>query len=848
MGKHYVIIGGVAGGASTATRLRRLDESAEITIYEAGPYVSFANCGLPYYVGGVIADREALLVSSVAALKQDFNLDVHVNHRVTAIDPAAQTVTVQAPTGVLTTHYDELIFSTGARPLVPSFPGLDDADNCFTVRTVPDVDAITAYLASHPAKHATVVGGGFIGLEMVENLAHRGLAVTLVEAAPQVLPPLDWEMVQAVHEHLRDNGVDLRLNTKVTGFGANGHEVNVAGGEVIATDLVVLAIGIRPNSELAQAAGVATDARGFITVSPQFETSVPHIFAVGDVISVTDAVTGEKRSVALAGPANRQGRYLADSLCGIARTNPAVLGSSVAKVFALTAASTGANERQLQAAGQAYQVIHLHPSSSAGYYPGAAPLSLKVLYAPDGRILGAQAVGTTKVAQRIDVIATAARLGAKVADLADVEVCYAPPYASAKDPVNFAGYIADDLQRGLVKTIQWSQVDALLAAGAHFLDVREDDELLAEPALPGAIHIPRSQLRQRLAELPQDAPLYVYCAVGLRGYNVCRLLSQNGFETFNLDGGLKTYRTAKASPLAPPLTAAPVAVEAQQAGDRPATAAATAAQSAGSRPTAQQAGAQPTTAQPAQALTLDACGLQCPGPIVKVRAKMATMQDGDRLTVTASDFGFHKDIAAWALATGNTVVTNAIQGDKVVATLQKGTAAAAPTTAPDAAASPAVTHTAEGTTIVVFDGDFDKAIASLIIAQGAATMGQPVTMFFTFWGLSVIKKPGVKLRKTGLAKAFDIALPASATKLPLSKMNFLGAGRKMIKHLMRTNNVDQLEVMLAKAQAAGVKMVACTMSMGLMGVEAGELIDGVELGGVATYLGDARNRSTNLFI
>lgn len=811
MGEHYIIVGGVAGGASAATRLRRLDESAQITIYEAGPYVSFANCGLPYYVGGTIKDREQLLVSSVTALKQDFNLDVHVNHRVTAIDPTHKTVTVHNAEGTFTASYDKLILSTGARPLVPNFTGMAEAENIFTVRTVPDVDAITAYLNAHPVKQATVVGGGFIGLEMVENLAKRGIAVTLIEASKQVLPPLDWEMVQPVHEHLALNRVKLRLNAKVTGFANQGHTVQLADETSVATDLVILAIGIRPNAELAQTAGIATDDRGFITVSADFATNVPDVYAIGDVISVEDAVLHTRHSVALAGPANRQGRYLADHLCGISRQNPPVSGSSVAKIFALTAASTGANERQLKQAGIAYQAIHLHPSSSASYYPGAAPIALKVLFGADGTILGAQAVGTNKVAQRIDTIATAMRFNAKVSELADIEVCYAPPYASAKDPVNFAGYIADDLQRGLVKTVQWSEVDALIANGAHLLDVREDDELLAEPALPHALHIPRSQLRERLGELPTDGPIYCYCAVGLRGYNVARVLMQQGFDAYNIDGGLKTYNNAHYQVTGDTSDPMPAPSE------------------------------QPQAATAAHTLTLDACGLQCPGPIVKVKAQMATMAPGDQVTVTASDFGFHKDIEAWAKATGNQVVNNAIEGDKVIATVQKGLAQPQVTTTTGGSVQ-------RGTTLVVFDGDYDKAIASLIIAQGAAAMGQPVTMFFTFWGLSVIKKPGVKLHKTGLAKAFDMVLPNSATKLPLSKMNFLGAGRAMIKNLMHTNNVDQLEVMLAKAQAAGVKMVACTMSMGLMGVEADELIDGVELGGVAAYLGDAQDRSTNLFI
>lgn len=823
MSERIIIVGGVAGGASVATRLRRLNEDAEIVMYEAGPYISFANCGLPYYVGQTIPDRDSLFVSTPDDMQGDFNIDVHVNSKVTRIDSANKKITIQTPGGSIQDHYDKLVLSTGASPVVPKFPGLSDAHNVFTVRTVPDVDKITDYIENSAPKHATVIGGGFIGLEMVENLHNRGLDVTLVEATPQVMPNLDFEMAQFLHEHLALNGIDVRLNTKLEAFSDAGHTLTFADGDSINTDLVILAIGVKPNSQLAQAAGVKTNDRGFITVNDHFETNLPDVYAIGDVITVQNAITNQTVSIPLAGPANRQGRYLADDLAGIDRQNPAVLGTSVAKVFALTTASTGANERQLKAQNIPYQAIHLHPNSSAGYYPGAAPIELKVLFSPDGDILGAQAVGTKGVAKRIDIVSTAIRFHAKVAELADVEVAYAPPYASAKDPVNFAGYMAGDIQDKLVTTIQWHEVDDLLSKGAYFLDVRNPDELLAEPALAHAVNIPRNQIRQRLSELPKDQPIYVYCAAGLRGYNVARVLTQRGFNAINLDGGLKTYRTAKY----------------QLSQPEPST----------TKQVTNQAEVSKPTSQNVTQVELDACGLQCPGPILKVKNAMQELDDGQQLKVTASDFGFYKDIDAWAKATDNTILNNEIQGDKVVATIQKGQATApCPTDAPQTTPTSTTKTNEEGTTIVVFDGDFDKAIASLIIAQGAAAMGQPVTMFFTFWGLNVIKKPGVKLHKKGMAKMFDMALPHGAQKLPLSKLNMLGAGRSMMKKLMHNNNVDQLDTMLQKAQDAGVKMVACTMSMDLMGVQQDELIDGIELGGVAAYLGDARQRNTSLFI
>lgn len=547
MAKRIIIVGGVAGGASVATRLRRLDETAEIIIYEAGPYISFANCGLPYYVGGTIQQRENLLVKSVQAMAADFNITAHVNCRVTAIDPQKKTLQIDAKDQAqpLTDHYDQLVLATGVRPIRPNLPGLDEADNVFTVRTVPDVDQITAYMAEHGTtnKRAIVVGGGFVGLEMVENLNQKGYHVTLVEAQSQVMTNFDPEMAQYLHEHLQDNGVQLMLNTKLAGFENNGHRVLLDSGKGIPAELVILAMGVRPNNALAQSAGLKTSDKGFIRVDDRFQTNVPDIYALGDVISVVQKATGEIRSIPLAGPANRQGRFLADILAGQPKRNPVVLGTSVLKAFDLTAAATGANEQQLKAAHLPYQAIHLHPAAHATYYPDATRIELKVLFgADDGRLLGAQAIGAQGVDKRIDMIATAMNFSATITDLIDIEVAYAPPYASAKDPVNFAGYIGEDILNGLVKTIQWSQVDQLVADQAVFLDVRNPIELMAMPKIPGALNIPRSAIRQRLSELPKDQPIYVYCSVGLRGYNVCRILSQLGYDVYNLDGGLSTYR------------------------------------------------------------------------------------------------------------------------------------------------------------------------------------------------------------------------------------------------------------------------------------------------------------------
>lgn len=550
MTDRIIIVGGVAGGASLATRLRRLNETAEIVIYEAGPYISFASCGLPYYVGGTIENRENLLVKTVAAMKADFNIEVHVNSTVVNIEPDQKTIQIQieGQTELQTDHYQSLVLSTGVRPIQPNLPGLDQANNVFTVRTVPDVDEITAFMTTnrHANKYAVVVGGGFIGIEMAENLTQKGYHVTIVEAADQVMGNFDPEMAHFLHQHLQENGVQLMLGKKLASFAEMGRKVVLDTGKQIPADLVILAMGVRPNSELARVAEIETDERGFIKVSDQYETSQKQIYAIGDVISVVNGVTNQRQSIPLAGPANRQGRLLADILNGLPKKDPKVIGTSVVKVFDFTAAATGVNEKQLQQTNIDYQAMHLHPAAHATYYPGAAAIELKVLFdKQDGRILGAQALGEKEVDKRIDMIATAMRFGGKITDLIDVEVAYAPPYASAKDPINFAGYLGEDIQNGLVKTIQWSQVTQLLVDQAFFLDVRDPAELLAMPKLDGAVNIPRSEIRQRLAELPKEQPIYVYCAVGLRGYNVCRILSQLGYDVYNIDGGLKTYRMSQ---------------------------------------------------------------------------------------------------------------------------------------------------------------------------------------------------------------------------------------------------------------------------------------------------------------
>lgn len=818
MSKKIVIIGGVAGGATAATRLRRLNETDQIILLEKGEYISFANCGLPYHVGGVIKERDNLLLQTVEGMHAQYDLDIRNFSEVTKINPETKTVTVyhHQTKETYEERYDQLILSTGAKAIVPPITGLATATNVFSLRNIPDMDQIQAYIKTQNVQTATVIGGGFIGLEMMENLVELGIDVQLVEMAPQVMPNVDFELAQQIHQQINLHGVNLILNDGLKEIQEAGKRLVLTSGQVLQSDLTILSIGVTPENTLAKEAGLTLGFRGGVKVDHHFQTSQKDIYAIGDMIEVTDFVTQEATHVPLAWPANRQGRLVADVLNGLPIHYPGTAGTSVAKVFELTIAATGNSERLLQQKGIEYQAIHLHPNSHAGYYPGASPIHLKLLFDSSGKILGAQAIGTKGVEKRIDVIATAMRFGAKADDLASIELSYAPPYSSAKDPVNLLGYTADNLLNQRVRTFQWHEVDALLEKQAFFLDIREEFEL-ATGKLANPTWIPLNQLRQRLTELPKDKMIYVYCQVGQRGYNAARLLMANGFEVKNLDGGYKTYKQAKYQlKLVTPKVPA-VSTQTTNA---------------------------PITNQPkAPMIELDACGLQCPGPILKVKQAIDQMEDGQQLKIVASDFGFSADIAAWCENTGNTLLSSNLTNNQVNVLIEKGQVGSS--------SEPAITEgvlreTKEGATMVVFSGEMDKVLASMIIASGAAAMGKDVTIFFTFWGLSALKKQRIK--KSGLAKMFDLMLPKGAASLPISSMNMGGLGNKMIKHVMKQKNVESLPKMIEQANQLGVKFVACTMSMDIMGIEPAELYDFVEYGGVATYLGDSESANLNLFI
>ena len=846
-----VIIGGVAAGAGCAARLRRLDESAEIVLLERGKYISYANCGLPYYIGGVIRSREALFVTKKETMESRFNVDVRTESEVLSIDREAKQVTVRnfRENREYRESYDKLVIATGSSPLRPPIPGID-SERIMTLWTVPDTDRIHAMVKEKGAKTTAVVGGGFIGLETAENLRHAGLEVTLIEAMDQVMAPLDREMAELLHEHLEENGVELRLSDGVDHFREEASRVAVylKSGKRVEADMVILSIGVRPNGRIAGDAGLALNERGGIITDEFLRTEDPDIYAAGDVVEVTDIVSGEPAMVPLAGPANKMGRIVADNIAGGEEVYRGSQGSSVAKVFDLTAAVTGNGEKALQSRdwrkGREYETVLVAQNSHAGYYPGAVPMMLKLIFTKDGgRVLGAQIVGSRGVDKRIDTIGTAIRLGASVAELKALELAYTPPYSSAKDPVNMAAFAAENVIRGVTRFCDWNTPDT--DSEAVLLDVREEAEVMAYE-IPGAVNIPLGQLRSRLGELDPEKTYITFCAVGVRAYTGARILAQHGFDrVFVYPGGVRfyasTHRESAGTDAADPGTSLE------------------SADTAGSR-TDEVGAADETHKRAVRRVSLDCCGMQCPGPIMEVFNSMKELKDGDVLEVAASDPGFTKDIAAWCRKTGNTLISGGKEGEEYIACVRKGTteggrSSCEPGSHPcecresgeNAAGIPG--SGPQGKTIIVFDGDMDKVLASFIIANGALAMGRPVTMFFTFWGLTALRRPEKKpVKKSFVEGMFGGMLPRGAGKLKLGRMNMGGMGTAMMKRVMKDKNIDSLEALMKKAMDMGVRIIACSMSMDVMGIRKEELIDGVEIGGVGTYLGEAEDSNVNLFI
>ena len=813
---NYLIIGGVAGGATVATRLRRMDEKANIILFERGKYVSYANCGLPYYIGDTINNREKLFVQTAKGFTDRFRIDIRTEQEVTAIRPDKKEVEIKnLSTGeTYTETYDKLVLSPGAEPLRPSIEGIG-SKKIFTLRNVPDTDTIKNYVNTENPKRAIVVGGGFIGLEMAENLHDLGIQVDVVEMANQVMAPLDFSMAAIVHRQLTDKGVGLHLEDGVSRFEEKdgGVTVHLRSGKQIATDMVLLSIGVRPETKLAKDAGLAIGERGGITVNDYMQTSDANIYALGDAVEVRHLVTGQPALIPLAGPANKQGRIVADNIVfGNKEKYPGSIGTSIAKVFDLTVAAAGANAKLLQRNNIPYISSYTHGASHAGYYPGAVPLSIKILFAPEnGKLLGAQIVGFNGVDKRIEMLAQVIQRGGTVHDLAELEHAYAPPYSSAKDPVNMAGFVAENILNKKSRIIQWREL-AELPADTIRIDVRTHDEYKLG-TIPGFINIPVDELREHLDELPKEKPIVVTCAVGLRGYLAYRILVQNGFKHVrNLSGGYKTWSVATA-PIKEIVSHKPEIPESTSYGN---------------------------SDSQINLLKVDACGLMCPGPVMQLKKNYEALKIGEQLQITATDQAFGKDVTSWCKMTGAELVALENKNGVVAATIRKQ----------EKTASCEISrNNADNKTLIVFSDDLDKALASFVIANGAASTGKKVTMFFTFWGLNVIKKQHKPtVTKDIFGKMFGWMLPTHSGKLKLSKMNMGGAGSWMMRLIMKRKRIDSLESLIQQAIDNGVEMIACTMSMDVMGVQKEELMDNVTLGGVASYLERAEEANVNLFI
>ncbi|HBY20934.1 MAG TPA: pyridine nucleotide-disulfide oxidoreductase [Clostridiales bacterium] len=828
MSKKVLIVGGVAGGASTAARLRRLDESADIVMFERSPYISFANCGLPYYIGNTIKDRNMLLVQTPEEMHARFNIDIRTLSEVISIDRENKQVTVMdiKNSTKYTENYDVLVLSPGSTPIKPQIPGID-SPNIFSLWNIPDTDRIKDYINVKKVKSAVVIGGGFIGIEMAENLYTLGINTTLVEASDQVMASLDFEIAQLVHSHLSLQGVTLYLKNGVKSFNYQNGTTTVLlnDGTEINSDIIILSIGISPNSELAKACGLQTNERGGIIVDENLKTSDPNIYAVGDVIEVIDYILKGKTMIPLAGPANKQGRIAADNICGRGSIYEGSQGTSVAKVFDLTVATTGLNEKQLNRLGKIYEkdyfVAVIEPKSHAGYYPNAFSMTLKIIFDKDGKILGAQNVGMEGIDKRIDVIATAIRFDGTIYDLQRLELSYAPPYSSAKDPVNMVGYAAENILRGDQKPILWREIDNVDLDKNLIVDVRETIEWELG-TIGNAIHIPVNDLRNSGDKLPHDKEIIVFCRVGIRGYVATRILSQMGYSVRNLIGGYELYKHYKQDHTQVTSSTKNLSKEIGDDGSP-----------------LNNDEKMVTSKELENAILLDACGLQCPGPIMKLNTKIKEQNDGDIIKVSATDPGFSADVKAWCEKTGNAFLKSDREDKAYIVYVQKGTKKHQIT----------CKNEQNDTTIVIFSGDLDKALAGMIIANGAAAMGKNVTLFFTFWGLNMLRKTDhTNVRKPLLDKMFSMMLPRGSTRLKLSKLNMSGLGTRMMKYVMKKKNVNSLEELIDSAKANGVRFVACTMSMDIMGITKDELIDAIEFGGVASYLGTTESANHNLFI
>jgi NADPH-dependent 2,4-dienoyl-CoA reductase/sulfur reductase-like enzyme/peroxiredoxin family protein/rhodanese-related sulfurtransferase/TusA-related sulfurtransferase len=833
-----LIIGGVAGGATAAARLRRLNEDAQIILFEKGEYISFANCGLPYYIGGEIRQKDKLTLQTPESFHARFNVDVRIMSEVTAVHPRDKSIAVtDLQTGKsYEEHYDKLILSPGSMPIVPSFAkGIKE--RVFVLRNIPDTYRIKNFIDTQAPKNAVVVGGGYIGIEMAENLQRAGLDVTIVELANHVIGPIDYDMACDIHEHIRSKGVRLVLKDKVNSIQPTSSGLDIMlDREIIRADMLILSVGVSPDTSLAKEAGLEMNPRGSIVVNEHMLTSDPHIYAVGDATETTDFITGRKVFIPLAGPANKQGRIAADHINGINSRYKNTQGTAILKCFDMTVACTGINESTAQDAQIPYEKSFTYSGSHASYYPGAVSMSIKLIYEQhNGRILGVQIVGYDGVDKRCDVVATAIRANMTVHDLTQLELSYAPPFSSAKDPVNMAGYVAENILSGRARIFHWHDVPKIDLNQSSLLDVRTKYEF-ENGSIPGAIHIPIDELRDRLCELDQGKTYYVLCQIGLRGYIACRILSQNQFSCLNLSGGYRLYASIFGKPVISEEDDEEVSNLRREG------------------ITTEDHSQSPDFNEETQSFTIstvqvDATGLQCPGPILQLAKALNAANPEDVIEISTTDPAFISDSKAFCRRTGNTYIGLKSEKGVSLTTIRKGSKDLAGCKTSSETKTAIAPSGGNGKNIIVFSGDLDKAIASFIIANASAAMGRKVTMFFTFWGLNILRKPRkIKVQKDFLSRMFGRMMPRGSKKLSLSKMNMFGMGAKMIRGIMKKKNIDSLEELIQSALDLKVELVACTMSMDVMGIQREELIDGIQIGGAAAMIAHAEESDMSLFI
>ncbi|MEG0301567.1 FAD-dependent oxidoreductase [Cetobacterium sp.] len=801
--KKVLIVGGVAGGASTATRLRRLDETLEIIMFEKGEYISFANCGLPYHIGDVIKNRESLILQTPEKIRKRFNIDVRNNSEVVSIDAANRNVAVKKLNGeIYMESFDSLVLAPGAKPILPNIEGIV-SDKIFTLRNIKDMDMIKESLKNKNIKNAVVIGGGYVGVETAENLKNLNIETTLIEASENILSPFDPEISNILEYEVINNGINLLLKERVIKFeeSENSIKIYLESGKTLESELVILSIGVTPDTEFLKDSGLLLSEKGHIIVDEYLRTNFENIYALGDAILVNNLITDSQCFIPLAGPANRQGRIVANNIFGEKEKYSGSLGTAILKVFDLTAASTGINEKILKNSNISYQKIYLHPNNHANYYPGATPLTIKVVFNKENKkILGAQCIGRDGVDKFIDVIATSLHFKGTIDDLKELELAYAPPFLSAKSPTNMIGFIGDNILNNRLNEIYIDDLKHYDSSKHFILDVREEIELVTG-FFENSVNIPLSELRDRVDEIPKDKEIWTYCAVGLRGYLSERFLSQNGYNVKNISGGYKIQ------PKKPSI--------------------------------------KKTVEKNEKILNqmdyLDLSGLSCPGPLVKIKENIDRLNEGEIFRAKVSDPGFYNDIQAWTKATNNKILSLKRDDVNIFVEILKGSSS-------KGIEDNEVIETKDGLTIVVFSGDLDKAIAAFIIANGALSMGKKVTIFFTFWGLSILKKKNINTDKSFIGKIFSFMLPKNSKSLPISKMNMFGAGPKMIRWIMGKKNIMSLEELMDEALKSGANLVACTMSMDVMGIKEEELIDNISFGGVGQYLGEADKANKNLFI